>query len=253
VVFLNKHLYAGLAPGSKLRGGTRLRVPRPADPASGRKAVAAPPSVWHECRENETPREIAKRLGLAGGHAPLVALNAKRFPDLAAGSRLRKGTRLRLPRAPRAAAGSPGPGGNGNGNDHGSPGPGGVSSNGDGSGRDSGGQNEVAHVPDLEELYRDALAEWEEDPEVVAYRHWTFPDDENVEDTHASYMMAKQLVRRPRSAPPPALSRFEAAAAAAAQSAAKGAPTSPNGREKRGRDHDAAAAEAAGRGGGRGV
>jgi hypothetical protein len=33
---------------------------------------------------------------------------------------------------------------------------------------------------------------------VVAYRHWTFPDDENIEDTPASYMMARKLIKRKR-------------------------------------------------------
>jgi hypothetical protein len=220
VVFLNKHLYAGLAASSKLRGGTRLRVPRPPDPechddanSSGGVGQVAPPSMWHECKENETPRDIAKRLNLAGGHAALVALNSKRFPDLAPGSRLRRGTRLRLPRAPRVLPGALNPGETTSSTDDGAKG------------------LLLEHVPDLEELYQEALIAWEEDPDVVAYRHWTFPDDENVEDTHASYMMAKKIVRRPRSSPPPAITRFEAAAA---RHASTTAIVTTGGRRKRG-------------------
>ena len=219
VVFLNKHLYAGLAPSSKLRGGTRLRVPRPPDVHpdghdDSSSPQVAPPSMWHECKENETPRDIAKRLNLAGGHAALVALNSKRFPELAPGSRLRRGTRLRLPRAPKVLPVSLNPGE--------------LTSCGDG-----GAKGLLEHVPDLEELYQEALIAWEEDPDVVAYRHWTFPDDENVEDTHASYMMAKKIVRRPRTMPPPAMTRFEEAAA---RHASTTATVSTGGRRKRGLD-----------------
>ena len=49
--------------------------------------------------------------------------------------------------------------------------------------------------------------------QVVAYRHWTFPDDENVEDIHASYMMARKLTKRKRGAGPGETTRAVAEAA----------------------------------------
>ena len=49
----------------------------------------------HTCRENETPRDVARKTGVP--LATLLALNAERYPDLAGNSKLRAKTILALP------------------------------------------------------------------------------------------------------------------------------------------------------------
>jgi hypothetical protein len=98
-VFLNKHLYLGLNPSSRMRGGTKLRVPVSKEISEQlSEDAAAKEKRWHDAKENETPRMIVATQCPGATVADLIAMNAKRFPDLQPSSRLRKGTRLRLPR-----------------------------------------------------------------------------------------------------------------------------------------------------------
>jgi len=104
--------------------------------------------VWHKAKENQTPKDIAKLLGV--DVKALIAINQKRYPTLAQSSRLRGGTQLRVPRREG----------------------------------DDG---------------LDDVDAWRMDPDVVAYRHWTFPDDPRLEEEpHPSYMMARRLTHRKR-------------------------------------------------------
>jgi hypothetical protein len=145
VVFLNKRLYPELTPSSRLKGNTKLRIPkRPnnegASPMSGVRQEL--PSFYHSLN-NETPKGIASKLGLDAGD--LVAANRHRYEAMTQTSRLKEGTKLRVPRTRQ---------------------------------------------------FGDSDASWVAGPNVVAYRHWTFPNDP-VEHTYPSYMMAKRLNKRP--------------------------------------------------------
>lgn len=173
LVFLNKQFYAGLTTSSRLKAGTRLRIPKKSQPvataddndeAGGTSSASTSAfkglpeeeaaedkgqstlPLWYTAKNNQTPKLIATALGV--DMKALVDLNRRRYPTLAPSSRLREGTQLRVPR-------------------------------GDG-------------MEDEED--------WREDPDVVAYRHWTFPDTA-PEEQHPSYMMARRLVRRKRGVP----------------------------------------------------
>eukprot|EP01047_Picozoa_sp_COSAG01_P006011 COSAG01_NODE_214_length_21729_cov_684.831623_3_plen_742_part_00 len=183
IVFLNKRLYSGLTELSKLKGGTKLRMPessaeapegeeavhKPAPKTDGKgsrgkkgKDVAAAAAaakapeiekpVWYKALNDETPKIIAAKLGVAA--VDLVAVNRPRYDGLTQTSRLMAGTKLRVPR-PRQAG----------------------------------------------ELVRSGAVggplddDWIGGSEVVAYRHWTFPNDP-IEFSYPSYMMARKLVKR---------------------------------------------------------
>ena len=62
----------------------------------GGKAKITTLPVWHKAKDNQTPRDIAKILGV--DVKALIFINQKRYPTLAQSSRLRGGTQLRVPR-----------------------------------------------------------------------------------------------------------------------------------------------------------
>jgi hypothetical protein len=98
VIFLNKDIFQDLRPTSRLKKGTLLHIPETpddedVDEASQPKSPGTP-TKWFVARENDTPRQIAKRFGLACNK--LVAANRRRLPELQATSRLKAGTRLKV-------------------------------------------------------------------------------------------------------------------------------------------------------------
>jgi hypothetical protein len=73
-------------------------------------------TTWHTARENDTPTLLGKKLGVRV--SDIVFLNRRLIPGLAAGARLRSGTRLRVPvkpppveeiEGPEAEGGGPAP------------------------------------------------------------------------------------------------------------------------------------------------
>jgi hypothetical protein len=157
IVWMNKHLYPGLDTSSKMKEGTKLRIPvvksaaetKKAAKAAAAKASAAEarPSVY-EASNDETPKMIANKLGI--DVVDLVSANRSRYEGMTQTSRLMAGTKLKIPR-------------------------------GDGH--------------DDDDDY------WAGGAGVVSYRHWTFPNDP-VELTYPSYMMARKLNKRKVDAPP---------------------------------------------------
>lgn len=99
IIFLNKDIYKDLRPTSRLIKGTLLHVPEtlPEDDEtlndSGPKSPGSP-TKWFVAKENDTPRHIAKKFGLACN--TLVAANRRLLPELQANSRLKAGTRLKV-------------------------------------------------------------------------------------------------------------------------------------------------------------
>jgi len=96
IVFLNKDVYKDLRPTSRLMKGTLLHVPQKLEDeavVSGPKTPGSP-TKWFVAKENDTPRQIAKRFGLACNK--LVSANRRRLPELQANSRLKAGTRLKV-------------------------------------------------------------------------------------------------------------------------------------------------------------
>ena len=110
VVFLNHGHLPDLAPSSKLKRGTWLRIPHP-DPESlrtTRHSVQSSPrrnstttttttthqTQWHVCKENDTPRSIAKFYEL--DCTAVVHANKHRLQGLLAHSRLKQGTQVRI-------------------------------------------------------------------------------------------------------------------------------------------------------------
>ncbi|KAG7350646.1 lysM domain containing protein [Nitzschia inconspicua] len=99
IIFLNKDIYKDLRPTSRLIKGTLLNVPEPMEEdneAANNYGSKAPdsPTKWYVAKENDTPRQIAKRFGLACN--TLVSANRRRLPELQATSRLKAGTRLKV-------------------------------------------------------------------------------------------------------------------------------------------------------------
>ena len=158
IVWLNKHLYPGLDASSKMKGGTKLRVPVVKSAADTKKAAEAAaakasaddarPSVY-EALNDETPKLIANKLGI--DVVDLVSVNRSRYEGMTQTSRLMAGTKLKIPR-------------------------------------------EKADDDDDDD-------DWAGGAGVVSYRHWTFPNDP-VELTYPSYMMARKLNKRTVEAPP---------------------------------------------------
>lgn len=97
-----------LTVSSRMRGGTKLRVPISKDIyQSINQNEDDKPKKWHEAKENETPRQIVASQCPSVKVQDFITANSKRFPDLQPGSRLRKGTRVRLPRPKNEAATTP--------------------------------------------------------------------------------------------------------------------------------------------------
>ena len=168
LLFINARVIQ-LAPGSKLYGGTYLRVPKHGKPydatvvfsraaegndSSGGKAMSTsgqvpgfvPPiggSPYYFALNDETPQEIAEKIGV--DVKDLVNLNKTTFKGLFRKSKLLENTKLLIP-----------------------------------------GRELTQEDKDNEEL-----------PPIVPYRHWTFQDDK-VEFTPPSFMMARRIVRRKR-------------------------------------------------------
>lgn len=94
-----------------MRGGTKLRVPvskevmqkliNPQGTNENASNSIQQEKRWYDAKENETPRMIVANHCPGMKVADFIAVNAKRFPDLQPGSRLRKGTRVRLPKVKR--------------------------------------------------------------------------------------------------------------------------------------------------------
>jgi LysM repeat protein len=103
VVFLNRPLHGNdLVQKSWLKSGTKMFVPKvehPCDVAAAAAAAAARSSApltpkWYMAEENETPRGIAKKLGV--DFAELLRANKRRYPDLVGHSKLLGGTRVQI-------------------------------------------------------------------------------------------------------------------------------------------------------------
>jgi hypothetical protein len=98
IIFLNKDIYKDLRPTSRLIKGTLLHVPQKPedDEGSSNNGPKSPgsPTKWFVAKENDTPRQIAKRHGLACNK--LVSANRRRLPELQANSRLKAGTRIKV-------------------------------------------------------------------------------------------------------------------------------------------------------------
>lgn len=99
MMFINQVLWGpdGITSGSKLRRGTPLRVPCSDDGSSGVTAPSpqSPVRKWHVCRENDTPKTLAKKLGVPV--AALVKMNAPQYKGLTQTSMFRAGSKLLVP------------------------------------------------------------------------------------------------------------------------------------------------------------
>jgi|EP01046_Picozoa_sp_COSAG06_P001497 hypothetical protein len=142
VMFLNKDLYPGLTTSSKLKGGTKLRVPVVKPPPQERTDGLPP---VYMAKNDETPRQIANKLGI--DCKTLVNLNKRFLTGLNQHSRLKSNSKLRIP-------------------------------------------SEDGVPPDQDD--------WTLFGDVVGYRHWTFPDEHEsaISNTGVSYMMARKLTRK---------------------------------------------------------
>jgi hypothetical protein len=101
VIFLNKDIYKGIMPSSRLLAGTVLHIPVvakpcPKDVRRGRSAEAenARKPQWHVAKEDETPREIAKLYDVSS--KDVVEANKRRLPGLVSTARLKRGTRIKV-------------------------------------------------------------------------------------------------------------------------------------------------------------
>jgi hypothetical protein len=99
IIFLNNDMFKDLRPSSRLVKGTLVRVPEMLQEDDLTKKENVPkspgsPTKWFVTKENDTPRQIARRFGLACN--TLVAANRRRLPELQANSRLKAGTRLKV-------------------------------------------------------------------------------------------------------------------------------------------------------------
>jgi hypothetical protein len=98
IIFLNKDIYKDLRPTSRLIKGTLLHIPQLSEDneRTNSKEPKSPgsPTKWFVAKENDTPRQIAKRFGLACNK--LVSANRRRLPELQATSRLKAGTRIKV-------------------------------------------------------------------------------------------------------------------------------------------------------------
>lgn len=105
IVFLNKDLYEGLNPRSKLKLHTSLYIPSTkatrfdastnALTEQDLEGESSAPK-WYVARENDTPKMIAKIFNLDCD--PLVGANLERLPELQSISRLKEGTRIKVSR-----------------------------------------------------------------------------------------------------------------------------------------------------------
>ena len=139
VLFLNEDLYPGLTASSKLKGGTKLRVPVIKPPPQERTDGLPPVYL---AKNDETPRIIANKLGI--DCKALVNLNKRFLSGLNHFSRLKPNSKLRIP-------------------------------------------SQDGVPPDQDD--------WTLFGDVVGYRHWTFPDEHEsaISNTGVSYMMARKL------------------------------------------------------------
>lgn len=93
IVFLNKDVYNGIAPTSRLLAGTVLHIPVITKPEKSKaKEVEVP--QWYVASENETPRTIARKFDI--NCLDLVEANKGRLTGLMSNSRLKGGTRVKV-------------------------------------------------------------------------------------------------------------------------------------------------------------
>lgn len=92
IIFLNKEVYKGIVPSSRLMKGTILHLPVVQTSEQQPKNLA--PTKWFVAKENDTPRKIAKMFSLPC--KKLVEANQNRLPELMATSRLKEGTRIKV-------------------------------------------------------------------------------------------------------------------------------------------------------------
>ncbi|GKY94143.1 hypothetical protein MPSEU_000380400 [Mayamaea pseudoterrestris] len=99
IVFLNKDIFAGICPTSRLLPGTNLYVPvyeKIELPTKQKSRDAEPPALpqYYIADEDDTPREIAKKFNVSC--AMLVEANKGRLEGLVSSSRLMAGTRVKV-------------------------------------------------------------------------------------------------------------------------------------------------------------
>jgi hypothetical protein len=92
IMFLNKDVYKEITPKSRLMKGTILRIPVSQQPTNQNDQNS--PSKWFVAKENDTPRKISSKFGIAC--KALVASNKNRLPELQPSSRLKEGTRIKV-------------------------------------------------------------------------------------------------------------------------------------------------------------
>jgi hypothetical protein len=97
LIFLNKDIYKGLIPGSRLMAGTLLHIPLKEEPEDSKpksKAEKAGLPQWYVAKEDDTPRIIARKFDV--NCLDLVNANKGRLEGLMSNSRLKAGTRVKV-------------------------------------------------------------------------------------------------------------------------------------------------------------
>jgi hypothetical protein len=111
ILYFNRKVLPGLKASAKLYGGTKLRVPKIPDITKLKEEakerlrqhhqslvpgdISDPTAAWYIAIDDESPREIAGKLGVSTGE--LIHANCNKLEGLNRHSRLVEGTRLRIP------------------------------------------------------------------------------------------------------------------------------------------------------------